>query len=552
MSRSKRAAGVVAVVMLAGIAPVAASSGAAAATPSPAVSSCPSSASWALDVDVLDLGHLLTAPATIVMADGTSQPVGIVTAPSSSTLTGSIDLSWSPDGTALAFGQISGKTGYDVSYTPLVADWDGTHPVPLPGREVLWSPTSDRLLASGLLDGTPDTSQIGRRTASGWDFVTGPIVEAPRWNVAWSSDGTKLAWVDPAGAVWVGDADGHDAQLIGDAPSEESPLQFKPDTHLVRVAGPMWFDVDANLIVGPAPRGRLSPNGEWSAWSTSPTWGTSDLLVSHHGGPPVAIATATQFALESLSWSPDSRYLLSDQFEALPTEHRLAPVMYDTMRGTAAVIEPWTSYDVHAEVFVGLAPTVYRWAPASRSFFAVQSTWSIAAGIPPGERVFRYDVDGTRTLVHDWGLDVGGIFWPRSTPVTRLGLTARLDAVGASGAMPLHITVTNDGPCDASDVVIEIRSPAWSPGVTQVRAVQTLALGTIPRGQRAERVVDLVPGRDLPLSVAVSTSTPDDGRSSGPVTLTQADVSALPVTDPAVVAPGLAAMPVAAIPSFTG
>jgi hypothetical protein len=552
MRTSKRAGtiGAVAFALLAGIAPGTTSSGAAVADPtSSSLASCAVSAAWATDIDPFDPMRATTVPATITMADGTSQPVGVVTPPSSETRTGSTDLSWSPDGTALTFWQVTAESAYVQTVTAMIADWDGSNPVPMPGMPALWSPTSDHVLATSAE--TPST-HIGRRTPSGWDFVSGPSVGSARTDAAWSSDGTILAWIDPADQVWAGDADGRGAHPIGQATGDESPLQFKPNSHLVRVAGPTWFDVDANAAAGPAPTGRISPDGAWSAWPTNTFDVTSDLNISHDGGPPVKVTRAAWFLPESLSWSPDSRYLVVDDFEILPTEHRWAPLLYDTDTGSATIVGPGTSIDLLSSQYVGLNPTAYEWAPGSASYLARESTWSAAAGNPPAQRSIRYDIDGTRSLLHDWGFNVGATFWPRATPVTHLELAAHLDAVGADGFSQLHVTVTNDGPCDAADVVIDIATPADSLGVSAHRAVQTFDLGLVRRGEVVERVFDVVPNRDLPLTIAVDTSTDDAGRNAAPRTLTAADIPTSPADPAAALDPAPIAVASPATPSFTG
>jgi len=519
------------------------------------LSSCPASASWAWGAFLWQPPWALATPATITMRDGGAQPVGIVTPwTSEGVFTGSTDLSWSPDGTALVYRQTTQRAPFENDLTEMVvADWDGSSPLGLQGSRMVWSPTSDRV-ASWSDDGALST--IGRRTPTGWTVEPGPSLVT---DVAWSSDGLVLAWSDTSGHVHVGDSDGHHARVVGSAATPDSPIIFRPNSHLLRIAGPEWFDTDLDATAGAAPRGTLSPAGDWSAWPADADWG--GLLISHNGALPQVVALGDSFVNSPLRWSPDGRYLVTDAYEQVGTDLRRAPLLFDTTTTTAVIVGPWHQWDASGAVHLFFWPATFDWSADSSSFFAAERVLSQAADQDGQMRLFRYDVDGTRALVHDWQYNVGATFWPRTTPVAHLSSAAELSAVGSDGNTSLHVTVTNDGPCDAEDVVVSLTTPTASGAADASigRDVRTLDLGRVPRGAHVERVIDISPSIDLPVTIAISTSTADQGRNAGPLTLTLADVPAPPPstkpstsTAPPLPARAAVALPVVASPNFTG
>jgi hypothetical protein len=534
-----------------------------AATAAPAtgpLSSCPAFASWAWGPFVYQPPWMLPAPAAITMSDGGVRPVGIVTPSSNSgVFTGSSGLSWSPDGTALVYRQATLGPSSDQVVTKLVVgNWDGSSPVHLQGSRVAWSPTSDRLV-SRTDDGA--IGSIARRTPTGWIVGQSPALLR---DVAWSSDGRLLAWSDTGGLVHVGDADGQHGRVVGSVATADSPITFQPHTHLLRLAGPEWYDVDLDAAAGPAPRGTLSPAGDWSAWPSATDWG--GLLISHNGAPPEVIRPGAYFNSSPIGWSPDGRYLVADAFEQVDAVYRRAPLLFDTTTGTAAIVGPWHEWSADWNVYLSFQVPMFDWSPDSSSFFAPESVFSQAADHDGQMRLFRYDVDGSRTLVHDWQYNVGATFWPRTTPVAHLDISAHLSPVDLNGTTSLRVTVSNDGPCDAEGVVVTVTTPGASGAadVSSPRAVETLDLGTIARGAHVDRVIDLSTPIDLPVTLAVSTSTADEGRTAGPLTLTSADVpvplpsttSTAPPTSPdlSLIAalPAAVAVPIDANPNFTG
>lgn len=174
----------------------------------------------------------------VANADG-SEPVRLVEQEKEDmTLKGPnfVDVSWSPDGTQLAF---SGRTIYR-GRTVSVVNADGTGERVLDGfwTAVSWSPDGEQLLLLGWpYDvGRDDIFDLYTMRPDGTDLVRLTADKFAEFQADWSPDGSQIVYTkgdseaENANAdIYVMDADGSNVRQLTDLPSFEGVGSWSPD-----------------------------------------------------------------------------------------------------------------------------------------------------------------------------------------------------------------------------------------------------------------------------------------------------------------------------------
>src|SRR5690606_22806556 len=159
------------------------------------------------------------------------------------------DFSWSPDDTRIAFVRIVADGGIYV----VNADGSGLQQViSTPGGgvggglEPSWSPAGDELTFESFM--TFPYDWILKVRVDG----TGLVPLAPGKKPRWSPDGTRIAFVSPAGDLSLMNPDGTDVRTINNAPRYAQSLTWSPDARLIAFyvygAGIMMVDPDGRVI----------------------------------------------------------------------------------------------------------------------------------------------------------------------------------------------------------------------------------------------------------------------------------------------------------------
>jgi hypothetical protein len=172
---------------------------------------------------------------------------------------------WSPDGSLIAFrgyppAELENFAGYviqpdgegQLQISPPKGDNETTHIL------MGWSPTSDALLYhTGKIDALDIA--ISRKGSDGAWHETLVVTDGDDYLPAWSSDGTRFAWLRTIGLhspqeanyLMVADADGSNARRVTDRAIELYPPCWSPDDRLIRVQ--MLDQVDRSPVVGLVP-----------------------------------------------------------------------------------------------------------------------------------------------------------------------------------------------------------------------------------------------------------------------------------------------------------
>jgi Tol biopolymer transport system component len=141
-------------------------------------------------------------------------------------------VSWSPDGTKIAFTRYLPGSTYDGEL--FVMNADGSNQVNLsnhPGMDYVWSwsPDGTRLIANRDEAGIYVINVDG----SGLIFLTGPDSFGP---VSWSPDGTRIvftSWRDGNDEIYIMNADGSNQTRLTDSPSWDLGASWSPDGSLI-------------------------------------------------------------------------------------------------------------------------------------------------------------------------------------------------------------------------------------------------------------------------------------------------------------------------------
>jgi WD40 repeat protein len=228
----------------------------------------------------------------IADADGTNQRVLV------DVKDGVESLTWSPDGTKLAFRTLGPATREP---TVMVVNRDGSGLIDVtPGMSlggydeaISWSPDSTRLAipSPGETGGRLIVANADGSNARALEVADGPAnVHA----AAWSPDGEWIAFVGSTleatkTGLYLVRPDGSQAHLIGAvAPdSHGGPPQWAPDPSVSRL---VFADAKGGIVMYDAATGqdeRLSRAGDWPSWSPDASqvaWWSNGILVGEVSG----------------------------------------------------------------------------------------------------------------------------------------------------------------------------------------------------------------------------------------------------------------------------
>ena len=137
---------------------------------------------------------------------------------------------WSPDGRSIAY--LGGTGGTTDVWTVTTAGGQPQRLTTTGGQKIglAWRPTGDRLLTTQQGSGGPSVVSVDPTTGSETALAAG-------WGPAWSPDGSRIAFVDPAGHATVMNADGSGARELTDLASADPA--WSPDG--ARVVFKAWF-----------------------------------------------------------------------------------------------------------------------------------------------------------------------------------------------------------------------------------------------------------------------------------------------------------------------
>lgn len=256
--------------------------------------------------------------------DGSSTPVALTTGDPAAPISGSLHLTWSPDGLAVAVSAVAGDTATlfvgDPS-TPL-PPVDSTTPAASAGSPA-WSPDGTHVawvVDESLRSATADASAPAVEVASGADDRRTP---------AWSADSVLLAWlVDPhrpngfpaEAAVAPADASAP-ATVVSTSRWAKTELGFSSGGTVVAATSPAADATPAEQVVSISPGGSdrtvlatapaidpvVSPDGEWVAVVAAGPGGTSVQALPVDGGSPIDLGPGSDDT--TVAWSPDSIHL---------------------------------------------------------------------------------------------------------------------------------------------------------------------------------------------------------------------------------------------------
>ena len=248
-------------------------------------------------------------------ADGSSSDAVLFADPG---LAGYEDLSWSPDGSRLAFTATpAAGNGSTEIYT---IDADGSNLVQITHTEVdddspVWSPDGTRLaLRVDEVDpGAPGESNVVVTTVSG----PGVTVLGPGSNPVWSPDGQQLAMTVAEGGstrIWVQEPDGGARRQVANVAIASMRPSWSPDGQFLVVSSSGFSIIEVAS-------GSLDPLT--SEPGSAPTWSIGERIAFATTGsasPGVFVIDADGSGLRRLSgdpgvvstlaWSPDGRWLL--------------------------------------------------------------------------------------------------------------------------------------------------------------------------------------------------------------------------------------------------
>jgi WD40 repeat protein len=202
------------------------------------------------------------------------------------------EIGWSPDGRYLAY-RASGAGGVDG-----ILDIETGEKTRLDGTFAAWSPTN-----SGLIYGEPVpwhwAPEISVQTYWLWNHRDGRARRlAQGYAVAWSSDGTRIAYVSSEPAVRVFNTMTGETETLLDKRSLQQALDFTP-----------------SLSPGSGRPFELawSPTGEWIAVGATRVGeaGAEEGLIMVVGPESYQILGRQMGGLYDLAWSPDGRRLTS-------------------------------------------------------------------------------------------------------------------------------------------------------------------------------------------------------------------------------------------------
>lgn len=234
----------------------------------------------------------------------------------------------SPDGTRVIFFASKGTTSFDL--IPYVMDWDGANARPLPidirdPNELSWSPDGSQLAFTAAGEEGRDIYLMAADCLMNRSECTGAIRRlttdrVDNLNPSWSPDGRFIAYSASQGSQFdlyvVNVADGQSRQLTTH-PTDELGPRWTPDGRSIQYTA-YSRGLYASQYIIPAEGGVARPltQGFAAAWSPDGRWlayGRAGRLIRAAGGRTEEAEVLAEYPrgtrLWSLTWSPDGAEL---------------------------------------------------------------------------------------------------------------------------------------------------------------------------------------------------------------------------------------------------